>query len=134
MASIAKSYKFALTSETDAIEIANVALAGLPLALLTKCGDDTGTSLANCPLAALPDGRLASGGRDTRINIWPKDFTDKPEKVLTPGDHVLSLAVLADGRLASSGEDGKIKIWPKDFKDKPEKAATNRFGLATRSG
>jgi len=70
-------------------------------------------------MAVLKDGRLASGGDDGKIRIWPKDFAGAPE-VLSQGGAVSSLAVLGDGRLASSGGDGKIEIWPKDFAGPPE--------------
>ena len=61
-------------------------------------------------LAVLADGRLASGGHDGKIKLWPKEGTGEPV-VLTHGGKVRSLAVLADGRLASGGGDGKIKLW-----------------------
>jgi WD40 repeat protein len=62
-------------------------------------------------LAVLADGRLASGGVDGNIEIWPESGPGDPV-VLSHGGSVLSLAVLADGRLASGGDDGEIKIWP----------------------
>jgi WD40 repeat protein len=62
-------------------------------------------------LAAFPDGRLASGGVDGNIKIWPKGGRGEPV-VLPQGSPVTSLAVLKDGRLASGGEDGNIAIWP----------------------
>jgi WD40 repeat protein len=58
----------------------------------------------------LADGRLASGGDDGKIKLWPKDGVGEPV-VLSHGSPVLFLAVLADGRLASSGDDGMIKLW-----------------------
>jgi len=67
----------------------------------------------------LGDGRLASGGEDGKIKLWPKEGTGEPV-VLThgaPGDPVLSLAVLADGRLASGGAE--IKLWPKEGTGEP---------------
>ena len=63
-------------------------------------------------LAVLPDRRLASGGDDGYIKIWPKDGTREPE-VLSHGKSVWALTMLPDGRLASGGADGNIKIWPK---------------------
>ena len=53
-------------------------------------------------LAVLADGRLASGGDDGKIKLWPKEGTGEPV-VLAHGGLVRSLAVLADGRLASGG-------------------------------
>jgi WD40 repeat protein len=55
-------------------------------------------------------GRLASGGSDGTIKLWPKEGTGEPV-VLSHGGGVKSLAVLADGRLASGGQDGTIKLW-----------------------
>ena len=67
----------------------------------------------------LPDGRLASGGDDGYIKIWPKDGTREPE-VPSHGKSVWALTVLPDGRLASGGADGNIKIWPKEGTGEPE--------------
>jgi len=69
-------------------------------------------------LAVLPDGRLASGGTDDKIKLWPKDGSGEPV-VLTHGVEVSSLAVLPDGRLASGGTDNQIKLWPKDGAGEP---------------
>jgi WD40 repeat protein len=59
----------------------------------------------------LADGRLASGGGDGNIKLWPKEGTGEPVVLSHGGGVVTSLAVLADGRLASGGEDGNIKLW-----------------------
>src|SRR5919199_562536 len=59
-------------------------------------------------LAVLSDGRLASGGRDGTIKLWPKDGAGEPV-VLKHGGPVRSLAMLADGRLAS-GDNSGIKL------------------------
>jgi WD40 repeat protein len=69
-------------------------------------------------LAVLVDGRLASGGYDGMIKLWPKDGGSEPA-VLSQGSPITSLAVLADGRLASAGWDGKIKLWPNDGTSEP---------------
>ena len=62
-------------------------------------------------LAVLADGRVASGGLDGTIKLWPKEGKGEPV-VLSHGDgEVMSLAVLADGRLASGDQDGNIKLW-----------------------
>jgi WD40 repeat protein len=64
-------------------------------------------------------GRLASGGQDGTIKLWPKDGRNEPERVLSHGNSVWSLAVLKDGRLASGGSDGKIMLWPKKGQGEP---------------
>ena len=97
--------------EADATEAAASALVGLPLMVLTH-------GAVVLSLAVLADGRLASGGQDGKIKLWPKDGTGEPV-VLTHGAAVLSLSVLADGRLASGGVDGKIKLWPKEGMSEP---------------
>ena len=61
----------------------------------------------------LADERLASGGDDGKIKLWPKTGTGEPA-LLSQGSAVLSLAVQPDGRLASVGGDGMIKLWPED--------------------
>jgi WD40 repeat protein len=69
-------------------------------------------------LTVLADGRLAGGGADGKIKLWPKDGAGEPV-VLSQGSRVTSLTVLADGRLASVSWDGKIKLWPKDGAGEP---------------
>ena len=69
-------------------------------------------------LAVLADGRLASGGLDGKIELWPKEGAGEPV-ILSPGSPVRSLAVLADGRLASGDFDGNIKLWPKEGTSEP---------------
>ena len=98
-------------AEADAIEAARSALVRLPLVVLS-----TG-SYVQC-MAVLADGRLASGGNDDQIKLWPKEGIGEP-MVLAHGSSVNSLAVLADGRLASGGADGKIKLWPKEGAGEP---------------
>jgi len=103
--SILLARKSNLPAEADAIETARSALIRLPLGVLVH-----GSWIR--ALAVLPDGRLASGGDDGEIKLWPKEGTGEPV-VLSHGSRVWSLAVLADGRLVSGGKDGNIKIWPK---------------------
>jgi hypothetical protein len=100
-----------LPAQADAIESAMSALNGLPLKVLAH-----GAKVWS--LAVLEDGRLASGGSDGTIKLWPKEGTGEPV-VLAHGAAVGSLAVLADGRLASGGPDGKIKLWPKEGTGEP---------------
>jgi cytochrome c len=69
-------------------------------------------------MIVLADGRLASGGLDGKIKLWPKEGTDEPV-VISHGSQVKSLAALADGRLASAGNDGKIRLWPKEGASEP---------------
>jgi cytochrome c len=63
-------------------------------------------------LAVLTDGRLASGGADGKVKLWPEDGGGEPV-LLAHASSVEALAVMADGRLASADEEGKIKLWPK---------------------
>jgi WD40 repeat protein len=98
-------------AEVDAVEIVRSALISLPLRFISH-----GSRVRS--LVALADGRLASGGEDGTIKLWPKDGTGEPV-VLSHGSGVRSLAVLADGRVASGGEDGTIKLWPKDGSGEP---------------
>jgi WD40 repeat protein len=97
--------------EADAAEAARSALIGLPLAVLAH-----GVEVSL--LAVLADGRLASGGNDGTIKLWPTEGTGEPV-VLTYGAGVRSLAVLADGRLASGSSDGTIKLWPTEGTGQP---------------
>jgi WD40 repeat protein len=69
-------------------------------------------------LVVLADGRLASGGADGKIRLWPTEGNVEPV-VLAPGSEVDSLAVLTGGRLASGGKDGEIKLWSKDGAGEP---------------
>jgi len=98
-------------AEADAVEAANSALTRLPLVVLSH-----GSWVLS--LAVLADGRLASGGADGKIKLWPEGGTGEPA-VLLHGSAVYSLEVLADGRLASAGKDGTIKLWPKDGAGEP---------------
>jgi WD40 repeat protein len=104
----------------DAIEAAMGALSLLPLVVLSH-----GSPVRS--LAVLTDGRLASGGKDGTIKVWPKEGAGEPEKVLSNANAspVSSLAVLADGRLASGDQDGKITVWPKEGTGELEKVLSN---------
>ena len=102
-------------AEADAIEVARGTVARLPLRRLYQ-----GSSVLS--LAMLPDGRLASGGEDGKIKIWPTEGTDEPVVLVHTARRfvgVSSLAVLPDGQLASGSLDGKIKLWPKEGTGKP---------------
>ena len=70
-------------------------------------------------LAVLADGRLASGGADGTIKLWPQEGTGEPVVLAHGGGGVWSLAALADGRLASGGRDGNVKLWPKGGTGEP---------------
>ncbi len=96
----------------DAVEIARTALIQLPLGMISQ-----GSPVLS--MAVLTDGRLASGGQNGEIKIWPRDGKGN-QTVLSQGGSVSALAVLADGRLASGDQDGKIKIWATDGAAKPE--------------
>ena len=98
-------------AEADALEVARSLLIDLPLGVLSQ-----GSPVL--ALAVLVDGRLASGGLDGKIKLWPKDGMGAPE-VLSRGISVRSLTVLTDGRLASGGDEGNITVWSKEGADEP---------------
>jgi WD40 repeat protein len=106
---IARQYNH--PTEPDAIEAARVALSRLPLEVRSH------GSLVRS-LAVLPDGRLASGGNDGEIKLWPRNGMGEPV-ILKHGGPIGSLVVLADGRLASGGQNGQIKLWPRDGVGEP---------------
>ena len=114
--------------EADAIEVARGTVARLPLRRLYQ-----GSSVLS--LAMLPDGRLASGGEDGKIKIWPTEGTDEPVVLVHTARRfvgVSSLAVLPDGQLASGCLDGKIKLWPKEGTGDPVvlvHTASSLFGV-----
>jgi WD40 repeat protein len=112
LGSIELARKSNLPTEADAIETARSALIRLPLEVLSH-------NSAVWSLAVLVDGRLASGGEDGTIKVWPKDGTGEPVVLTHGGGWVSSLVVLADGRLASGGFDGKIRVWPKEGTGEP---------------
>ena len=102
-------------TEADAVEAGRVALSGLPLQVLSHGSDALSSDIS---VVVLADGRLASGGGDGQIKLWPRDGVGEPV-VLSHGSRILSLVVLADGRLASGGWDGLIKLWPRDGVGEP---------------
>src|SRR5262249_10069663 len=85
-------------------------MAGWPAAAATAGSVVLTHGASVTSLAVLRDGRLASGGEDGRIKLWPANGTGDPV-VLTHGAPVESLAVFRDGRLASGARDGRIKLW-----------------------
>ena len=62
-------------------------------------------------MAVLADGRLASGGDDDKVKLWPRDGAGEP-MVLSHGSSIKSLAVLPDGRLASGGATARSNFGP----------------------
>ena len=76
---------------------------------LSRVGDPVLDREGVSSLAVLADGRLASGGYDGTIKLWPKDGVGDPV-VLIHGERVDFLTALPDGRLAS-GSGSMIKLW-----------------------
>jgi WD40 repeat protein len=76
-------------------------------------------------LAVLADGRLASGGEDGTIKIWPQDFKGEPVVLAWEKGRVVSLAVLPDKRLARISHTGAI------FGRQCLRGATERLKTAT---
>jgi hypothetical protein len=111
LASIELARRSNSPAQADALAAVRSALNRLPLAVLSQGGP-----LAS--LVMLADGRLASGGADGKIKLWPKEWRGEP-MILSQGSAVYSLAAFADGRLASGGADGNVRIWPKGGVSEP---------------
>jgi WD40 repeat protein len=70
-------------------------------------------------LAWAPGGRLASGGRDGTVRIWPADGGGSPQ-MHYHGEAVYALAWAPGGRLASGGRGSRVRIWPADGGGSPQ--------------
>ena len=76
-------------------------------------GTFKGYNFTTLSLIELPDGRLASGHKDTSIQIWSLADDDCQQQMRLSGHShwVIALCALGDDRLISGSCDGTIKIW-----------------------
>lgn len=66
-------------------------------------------------LAALPEGKVASGGEDGRIAVWPAAAPGgPPERVLAGHDGPVAALAWREGVLASAAWDGTVRLWARD--------------------
>ena len=61
-------------------------------------------------LCALPEGRIASGGRDSLIRLWTSEGAPQGQ-LRGHKQSVLGFAMLDDGRLASVARDRSLRLW-----------------------
>ncbi|PWC29179.1 c-type cytochrome [Teichococcus aestuarii] len=61
---------------------------------------------------AADGGRIASGGFDQAVMLWPPDLSRPLSVTRWHGQAVQALAALPGGGFASGGADGRIALWP----------------------
>ncbi len=81
-----------------------------PLTPLTVRADNTGS--VSSALTALADGRIASGGRDTSLQVWREASGQWQRTELTGHtNYVSALTTLADSRIVSGSLDKTLRVW-----------------------
>ena len=60
----------------------------------------------------LPDGRVVTGGEDSRVLVWnPAAPGDVPVELGRHDSAVRAVAVLPDGRVVTGGDDRRVLLW-----------------------
>ncbi|MCQ4160722.1 hypothetical protein NON00_12375 [Roseomonas sp. GC11] len=63
-------------------------------------------------LAVAEDGRVATGGENPELRLWPADLIAPLAALHWHQGPVQALAALPGGGFASAGEDGRVALWP----------------------
>ena len=62
-------------------------------------------------VAVLPDGRIVTGGDDSRVRMWDPQPGATPVELGSHDGPVRAVAVLPDGRIVTGGDDDRVRIW-----------------------
>ena len=83
-------------------------------------------------VAALPDGRVVTGGRNGRVQVWdPADPRADPAEVGRHLRGVRAVAVLPDGRVVTGGGDDRVWLWGAQSSSPRNLLACSAYALAT---